>query len=50
MSYDRYADFKKAYENDRDNVIPINNVLENARDDFSRLMLMNLHLCINWGT
>ena len=35
MSYYRYADFKEACENDRDNVIPINNVLENARNDFT---------------
>lgn len=35
MSYYKYADFKNACENDRDNIIPINNVLENARNDFN---------------
>jgi len=35
MSYYRYTDFKNACENDRDNVIPINNVPENARNDFN---------------
>jgi hypothetical protein len=35
MSYYKYADFIKACENDRDNIIPINNVLENARNDFN---------------
>lgn len=35
MSYYKYADFKKACENNRDNVIPINDVLKNAINDFN---------------
>ena len=34
MSYYRYTDFKKACKDDEENVIPINNVIENARNDF----------------